>query len=127
MTAEFKIQTVDAATQKWVMRAIWIYNQHLNKDLQLDQMFDHCDDPLRNFLHTKTIGNLASIQDFFVDLAAYADQIDAKVQGDDDWDIDLVYDATRSEVAHALGIESKQSTDESKSTEPPAAKRFKTD
>lgn len=92
---------------KRVLQALWTYNEYLNQVYQLDQQFSYEENPLRNFLHTKTPGDPESTQHFFTDLAAYADQIDAKMSEEDreGWDFDLVYDPERSEVAHALDLD----------------------
>ena len=89
---------------KRVLQALWTYNEYLNQAYQLDQQFSYEENPLRNFLHTKTPGDPESTQHFFTDLAAYADQIDAKMREEDPWDFDLVYEPNQSEVAYALGI-----------------------
>ena len=98
-----EIQMEKLLANKRVLQALWTYNEYLNQVYQLDQQFSYEENPLRNFLHTKTPGDPESTQHFFTDLAAYADQIDAKMR-EEDWDFDLVYDPERSEVAYALGI-----------------------
>ena len=109
---------LDAETKKRILQALWTYNEYLNQVYQLDQQFSYEENPLRNFLHTKTPGNPESTESFFTDLAAHADLIESKMREENRWDFDLVYEPNRSEVAHALGI----TADEKPADEKPAKK-----
>ena len=94
---------LDAETKKRILQALWTYNEYLNQVYQLDQQFSYEENPLRNFLHTKTPGDPESTESFFTDFADHADLIESKMREENRWDFDLVYDPERSEVAHALG------------------------
>lgn len=104
------VPEMDEKTQELIAAVLFVYNSYLNKEYGLDQMFGYEEDPLRNFLHTKTPGVPATFPDFFHELKFHYPTIKARMEREakEGWVCDLVFDENTSEVGKALGPSSKK-------------------
>ena len=100
------VPEMDEKTQELIAAVLFVYNSYLNKQYGLDQMFGYEEDPLRNFLHTKTPGVPATFPHFLAELKFHYPTIKAMMEAEakEGWGSDLVFDEHKSEVAEALGI-----------------------
>ena len=104
------VPEMDKKTQELIAAVLFVYNSYLNEEYGLDQMFGYEEDPLRNFLHTKTPGVPATFPDFFHELKFHYLSIKARMEREakEGWVCDLVFDENTSEVGKVLGPSSKK-------------------